>query len=95
MRYPYIEFLTLFALSIHGLSLIIQIWLLLFQSQGGYDHLIGTSEHGQIINSSDLTIPTFRYSLLLNEIVLLDEASIALLGGWSLATNGGCCLCML
>ncbi|XP_040361534.1 putative methyltransferase C9orf114 homolog [Rosa chinensis] len=28
--------------------------------EGGYDHLIGTSEHGQIINSSNLTIPTFR-----------------------------------
>ncbi|KAM5569952.1 hypothetical protein ABKV19_017133, partial [Rosa sericea] len=32
--------------------------------KGGYDHLIGTSEHGQIINSSDLTIPTFRYLLI-------------------------------
>uniref|UniRef100_A0A7N2LWK7 Uncharacterized protein n=1 Tax=Quercus lobata TaxID=97700 RepID=A0A7N2LWK7_QUELO len=29
--------------------------------KGGYDHLIGTSEHGLIVNSSDLTIPTFRY----------------------------------
>ncbi|XP_024196167.1 putative methyltransferase C9orf114 homolog [Rosa chinensis] len=33
--------------------------------EGGYDHLIGTSEHGQIINSSDLTIPTFRCKPLL------------------------------
>ncbi|XP_062006404.1 uncharacterized protein LOC133723564 [Rosa rugosa] len=32
--------------------------------EGGYDHLNGTSEHGQIINSSDLTIPTFRYLLI-------------------------------
>ncbi|BBG93317.1 hypothetical protein Prudu_001291 [Prunus dulcis] len=31
---------------------------------GGYDHSIGTSEHGQIINSSDLTIPTFRHLLI-------------------------------
>lgn len=34
------------------------------QYEGGYDHLIGTSEHGQIINSSDLTIPTFRHLLI-------------------------------
>ncbi|TQD90294.1 hypothetical protein C1H46_024122 [Malus baccata] len=33
--------------------------------KGGYDHSIGTSEHGQIINSSDLTIPTFRLWLYL------------------------------
>ncbi|XP_021830132.1 putative methyltransferase C9orf114 [Prunus avium] len=32
--------------------------------KGGYDHSIGTSEHGQIINSSDLTIPTFRHLLI-------------------------------
>ncbi|KAK4587186.1 hypothetical protein RGQ29_024060 [Quercus rubra] len=32
--------------------------------KGGYDHLIGTSEHGLIINSSDLTIPTFRHLLI-------------------------------
>ncbi|KAL6193944.1 hypothetical protein ACLB2K_035028 [Fragaria x ananassa] len=32
--------------------------------EGGYDHLIGTSEHGQIISSSDLTIPTFRHLLI-------------------------------
>ncbi|KAM5569322.1 hypothetical protein ABKV19_016707 [Rosa sericea] len=32
--------------------------------EGGYDHLIGTSEHGQIINSSDLNIPTFRHLLI-------------------------------
>ena len=30
-------------------------------SQGGYDHLIGTSEHGLIVNSSQLTLPAFRY----------------------------------
>ncbi|CAB4262944.1 unnamed protein product [Prunus armeniaca] len=44
--------------------------------KGGYDHSIGTSEHGQIINSSDLTIPTFRYSslnaLTIYKIVFLD-----------------------
>ncbi|XP_062025901.1 uncharacterized protein LOC133742241 [Rosa rugosa] len=32
--------------------------------EGGYDHLIRTSEHGQIINSSDFTIPTFRHLLI-------------------------------
>ncbi|KAL4642547.1 hypothetical protein ACB092_02G026700, partial [Castanea dentata] len=32
--------------------------------KGGYDHLIGTSEHGLIVNSSDLTIPTFRHLLI-------------------------------
>ncbi|XP_077218597.1 methyltransferase C9orf114 protein isoform X2 [Tasmannia lanceolata] len=28
--------------------------------EGGYDHTIGTSEHGLIVNSSELTIPKFR-----------------------------------
>uniref|UniRef100_A0A2P2L475 Uncharacterized protein n=1 Tax=Rhizophora mucronata TaxID=61149 RepID=A0A2P2L475_RHIMU len=28
--------------------------------KGGYDYLIGTSEHGQVINSSELCLPTFR-----------------------------------
>ncbi|KAM3707380.1 hypothetical protein ACJW31_02G020600 [Castanea mollissima] len=32
--------------------------------KGGYDHLIGTSEHGLIVNSSNLTIPTFRHLLI-------------------------------
>ncbi|XP_015888025.1 uncharacterized protein LOC107423027 isoform X2 [Ziziphus jujuba] len=32
--------------------------------KGGYDHLIGTSEHGLIVNSSSLTIPTFRHLLI-------------------------------
>ncbi|KAJ6431382.1 hypothetical protein OIU84_018798 [Salix udensis] len=32
--------------------------------QGGYDHLIGTSEHGLIINSSELSLPTFRHLLI-------------------------------
>ncbi|GAV85717.1 Methyltrn_RNA_3 domain-containing protein [Cephalotus follicularis] len=32
--------------------------------KGGYDHLIGTSEHGLIINSSELTIPVFRHLLI-------------------------------
>ncbi|KAJ6719215.1 CLASS IV SAM-BINDING METHYLTRANSFERASE-RELATED [Salix purpurea] len=31
---------------------------------GGYDHLIGTSEHGLIINSSELSLPTFRHLLI-------------------------------
>lgn len=34
-------------------------------SQGGYDHLIGTSEHGLIVNSSQLTLPAFRYIFLI------------------------------
>ncbi|AQL01175.1 hypothetical protein ZEAMMB73_Zm00001d044945 [Zea mays] len=29
-----------------------------------YDHIIGTSEHGQIVNSSELTLPTFRHLLI-------------------------------
>ncbi|KAL4205138.1 hypothetical protein AMTRI_Chr01g135780 [Amborella trichopoda] len=32
--------------------------------EGGYDHRIGTSEHGTIIDSSDLTIPSFRHLLI-------------------------------
>lgn len=32
--------------------------------KGGYDHLIGTSEHGQIINSSELNLPVFRHLLI-------------------------------
>ncbi|PON80137.1 methyltransferase C9orf114 protein [Parasponia andersonii] len=32
--------------------------------KGGYDHLIGTSEHGVVIKSSDLVIPTFRHLLI-------------------------------
>ncbi|KAG5236527.1 methyltransferase C9orf [Salix suchowensis] len=32
--------------------------------RGGYDHLIGTSEHGLIINSSELSLPTFRHLLI-------------------------------
>ncbi|KAJ9154345.1 hypothetical protein P3X46_027692 [Hevea brasiliensis] len=32
--------------------------------KGGYDYLIGTSEHGQIINSSQLSLPTFRHLLI-------------------------------
>ncbi|KHN02693.1 Hypothetical protein glysoja_015935 [Glycine soja] len=30
----------------------------------GYDFIIGTSEHGQIIKSSDLEIPSFRYCVI-------------------------------
>ncbi|KAF8712099.1 hypothetical protein HU200_028939 [Digitaria exilis] len=30
----------------------------------GYDHIIGTSEHGQIINSSELILPSFRHLLI-------------------------------
>ncbi|XP_047181556.1 putative methyltransferase C9orf114 isoform X1 [Vigna umbellata] len=32
--------------------------------QGGYDFIIGTSEHGQIIKSSNLEIPSFRHLLI-------------------------------
>ncbi|POO02233.1 methyltransferase C9orf114 protein [Trema orientale] len=32
--------------------------------KGGYDHLIGTSEHGVVIKSSDLVIPSFRHLLI-------------------------------
>ncbi|CAK7326998.1 unnamed protein product [Dovyalis caffra] len=32
--------------------------------KGGYDHLIGTSEHGLIISSSELSLPTFRHLLV-------------------------------
>uniref|UniRef100_A0A2P2L479 Protein C9orf114 n=1 Tax=Rhizophora mucronata TaxID=61149 RepID=A0A2P2L479_RHIMU len=32
--------------------------------KGGYDYLIGTSEHGQVINSSELCLPTFRHLLI-------------------------------
>ncbi|XVF63179.1 hypothetical protein PTKIN_Ptkin09bG0067500 [Pterospermum kingtungense] len=32
--------------------------------KGGYDHLIGTSEHGLIVNSSQLTLPGFRHLLI-------------------------------
>ncbi|KDP40140.1 hypothetical protein JCGZ_02138 [Jatropha curcas] len=32
--------------------------------KGGYDHLIGTSEHGEIINSSELFLPNFRHLLI-------------------------------
>uniref|UniRef100_A0A0R0I6M2 Uncharacterized protein n=1 Tax=Glycine max TaxID=3847 RepID=A0A0R0I6M2_SOYBN len=33
-------------------------------SHRGYDFIIGTSEHGQIIKSSDLEIPSFRYCVI-------------------------------
>ncbi|XP_055818080.1 uncharacterized protein LOC129887141 isoform X2 [Solanum dulcamara] len=32
--------------------------------KGGYDHLIGTSEHGLVMKSSDLTLPSFRHLLI-------------------------------
>ncbi|KAG5627865.1 hypothetical protein H5410_013083 [Solanum commersonii] len=32
--------------------------------KGGYDHLIGTSEHGVVMKSSDLTLPSFRHLLI-------------------------------
>lgn len=32
--------------------------------EGGYDYLIGTSEHGLVISSSELKIPTFRHLLI-------------------------------
>ncbi|KAG6513111.1 hypothetical protein ZIOFF_023419 [Zingiber officinale] len=30
----------------------------------GYDHIIGTSEHGLVVNSSELEIPSFRHLLI-------------------------------
>lgn len=38
--------------------------------QGGYDYLIGTSEHGHIVKSSELELPSFRYCLLYNSAAL-------------------------
>ncbi|KAJ9556863.1 hypothetical protein OSB04_011477 [Centaurea solstitialis] len=32
--------------------------------KGGYDYLIGTSEHGQIVRSSELDLPSFRHLLI-------------------------------
>ncbi|XP_047952396.1 putative methyltransferase C9orf114 [Salvia hispanica] len=32
--------------------------------KGGYDHLIGTSEHGLVINCSELTLPSFKHLLI-------------------------------
>ncbi|KAJ6802770.1 putative methyltransferase C9orf114-like protein isoform X1 [Iris pallida] len=32
--------------------------------KGGYDHMIGTSEHGLVVSSSELMIPTFRHLLI-------------------------------
>ncbi|XP_010255952.1 PREDICTED: putative methyltransferase C9orf114 [Nelumbo nucifera] len=32
--------------------------------KGGYDHIIGTSEHGLTINSSELNLPKFRHLLI-------------------------------
>ncbi|KAL5782555.1 hypothetical protein ACOSP7_007584 [Xanthoceras sorbifolium] len=32
--------------------------------KGGYDYLIGTSEHGDIVNSSELALPAFRHLLI-------------------------------
>lgn len=32
--------------------------------KGGYDHQIGTSEHGLVINSSELSLPSFRHLLI-------------------------------
>ncbi|OMO61227.1 SNF2-related protein [Corchorus capsularis] len=32
--------------------------------KGGYDHLIGTSEHGLIVSSSQLNLPAFRHLLI-------------------------------
>ncbi|KAI3869959.1 hypothetical protein MKX03_006421, partial [Papaver bracteatum] len=32
--------------------------------EGGYDHKLGTSEHGVVLSSSELTIPTFRHLLI-------------------------------
>lgn len=32
--------------------------------EGGYDYVIGTSEHGQVVKSSELFIPAFRHLLI-------------------------------
>ncbi|KAJ3669252.1 hypothetical protein LUZ60_011202 [Juncus effusus] len=32
--------------------------------KGGYDHIIGTSEHGQVISSSELKLPSFKHLLI-------------------------------
>ncbi|XP_057546189.1 uncharacterized protein LOC130825143 [Amaranthus tricolor] len=32
--------------------------------EGGYDYVIGTSEHGQVIKSSELCVPAFRHLLI-------------------------------
>ncbi|KAI3695043.1 hypothetical protein L1987_78031 [Smallanthus sonchifolius] len=32
--------------------------------KGGYDYLIGTSEHGNIVKSSELQLPSFRHLLI-------------------------------
>lgn len=32
--------------------------------KGGYDHIVGTSEHGAIINSSELSFPKFEHLLI-------------------------------
>lgn len=32
--------------------------------KGGYDYMIGTSEHGHIVKSSDLQLPSFRHLLI-------------------------------
>ncbi|GJU67580.1 putative methyltransferase [Tanacetum coccineum] len=32
--------------------------------EGGYDYLIGTSEHGHIVKSSELELPSFRHLLI-------------------------------
>ncbi|XP_021769761.1 putative methyltransferase C9orf114 homolog isoform X2 [Chenopodium quinoa] len=32
--------------------------------EGGYDYVIGTSEHGQVVKSSELCIPEFRHLLI-------------------------------
>nr|GLL46626.1 putative methyltransferase C9orf114 [Ipomoea trifida] len=35
-----------------------------YKVKGGYDHLIGTSEHGITIKSSELSLPSFRHLLI-------------------------------
>ncbi|CAI9118551.1 OLC1v1020138C1 [Oldenlandia corymbosa var. corymbosa] len=32
--------------------------------KGGYDHMIGTSEHGVVVKSSELSLPSFRHLLI-------------------------------
>ncbi|URE17781.1 hypothetical protein MUK42_03493, partial [Musa troglodytarum] len=47
--------------------------------KGGYDHIIGTSEHGLVVSSSELKIPSFRAMLELDQILRPNEINFAVL----------------
>lgn len=55
-------FYPIFLKAICNIVSIVYLWSL-FTSvlliQGGYDHLIGTSEHGETTNASELQLPNF------------------------------------